>query len=33
MADHVSGKQLQRAELARRTGCNLETILPLCIKL
>ncbi|MBO9422571.1 helix-turn-helix domain-containing protein [Labrenzia sp. R4_2] len=26
MADHVSGKQLQRAELARRTGCNLETI-------
>lgn len=26
MADHVSGKRLQRAELARRTGCNLETI-------
>ncbi len=26
MADHVSGKGLQRAELARRTGCNLETI-------
>ncbi len=26
MADHVSGKALQRAELARRTGCNLETI-------
>jgi MerR family mercuric resistance operon transcriptional regulator len=26
MSDHVSGKGLQRAELARRTGCNLETI-------
>ncbi|MGE4218976.1 MAG: helix-turn-helix domain-containing protein [Alphaproteobacteria bacterium] len=26
MADHVIGKGLQRAELARRTGCNLETI-------
>ncbi|APH70603.1 MAG: helix-turn-helix domain-containing protein [Reyranella sp.] len=26
MADHGSGKGLQRAELARRTGCNLETI-------
>jgi MerR family mercuric resistance operon transcriptional regulator len=26
MADHVSGNALQRAELARRTGCNLETI-------
>ena len=26
MADHVSGKRLQRAELARNTGCNLETI-------
>lgn len=26
MAGHVSGKGLQRAELARRTGCNLETI-------
>lgn len=26
MTDHVSGKTLQRAELARRTGCNLETI-------
>ncbi|MBA5775587.1 helix-turn-helix domain-containing protein [Stappia sp. F7233] len=26
MANHVSGKRLQRAELARRTGCNLETI-------
>ena len=26
MTDHVSGKGLQRAELARRTGCNLETI-------
>ena len=26
MADYVSGKRLQRAELARRTGCNLETI-------
>ncbi|MAB14821.1 helix-turn-helix domain-containing protein [Parvibaculum sp.] len=26
MADHVSGKRLQRAELARHTGCNLETI-------
>ncbi|WP_157018066.1 MerR family transcriptional regulator [Mesorhizobium xinjiangense] len=26
MADHGSGKRLQRAELARRTGCNLETI-------
>ncbi|MEX0957555.1 MAG: helix-turn-helix domain-containing protein [Rhizobiaceae bacterium] len=26
MADHVSGKGLQRGELARRTGCNLETI-------
>jgi MerR family mercuric resistance operon transcriptional regulator len=25
MSDHVSGKGLQRAELARRTGCNLET--------
>jgi MerR family transcriptional regulator, mercuric resistance operon regulatory protein len=25
-SDHVSGKGLQRAELARRTGCNLETI-------
>lgn len=26
MGDPVSGKGLQRAELARRTGCNLETI-------
>lgn len=26
MSNHVSGKRLQRAELARRTGCNLETI-------
>jgi len=26
MGDHVSGKRLLRAELARRTGCNLETI-------
>jgi MerR family mercuric resistance operon transcriptional regulator len=26
MSDHVSGKGPQRAELARRTGCNLETI-------
>ena len=26
MNGHVSGRGLQRAELARRTGCNLETI-------
>tara|TARA_R110000751_G_scaffold15474_3_gene50132 strand:- start:3783 stop:4205 length:423 start_codon:yes stop_codon:yes gene_type:complete len=26
MTDHVSGRTLQRAELARRTSCNLETI-------
>ena len=26
MANHVSGKRLQRAEMAQRTGCNLETI-------
>lgn len=26
MGDHVSGKGLRRAQLARRTGCNLETI-------
>ncbi|MBL8907340.1 MAG: helix-turn-helix domain-containing protein [Rhizobiales bacterium] len=26
MADHKSGNGLQRAELARRSGCNLETI-------
>ncbi len=26
MSDHVSGKGLQRAELARGTNCNLETI-------
>ena len=26
MGDHVSGKGLQRAKLARRTGCHLETI-------
>jgi MerR family mercuric resistance operon transcriptional regulator len=26
MGDHVSGKGLQRAELARRTRCNLESI-------
>lgn len=26
MNDHVSGMGLQRAGLARRTGCNLETI-------
>lgn len=26
MIDHVSMRRLQRAELARATGCNLETI-------
>ena len=26
MTDHGSGKGIQRAALARRTGCNLETI-------
>lgn len=26
MGDHVSGKGSRRADLARRTGCNLETI-------
>lgn len=26
MAIHVSGKGVQRGELAKRTGCNLETI-------
>ncbi|MFN3615358.1 MAG: MerR family transcriptional regulator, partial [Rubrimonas sp.] len=26
MNDHVVGRGLQRAALARRTGCNLETI-------
>lgn len=26
MRNHVSGKPMLRAELARRTGCNLETI-------
>lgn len=26
MSDHGSGKGMQRAELSRRTGCNLETI-------
>ena len=26
MNDHVTGRGLQRAALARRTGCNLETI-------
>lgn len=26
MTDHVSETRLQRAELAQRTGCNLETI-------
>lgn len=26
MSDHVSGTGLKRADLARRTGCNLETI-------
>ncbi|MGE3506999.1 MAG: helix-turn-helix domain-containing protein [Alphaproteobacteria bacterium] len=26
MGDHVSGSALRRAELAMRTGCNLETI-------
>ncbi|RWK61973.1 helix-turn-helix domain-containing protein [Mesorhizobium sp.] len=26
MRDHAVGKGLQRAELARRTGCNLETV-------
>ena len=26
MGDHVSGNGLQRAELASRTGCNIETI-------
>jgi MerR family mercuric resistance operon transcriptional regulator len=26
MVDHISERRLMRAELARRTGCNLETI-------
>ncbi|MBI1234393.1 MAG: MerR family DNA-binding transcriptional regulator, partial [Alphaproteobacteria bacterium] len=26
MSDHGSGKGLKRAQLARQTGCNLETI-------
>jgi hypothetical protein len=26
MPDHAVAKGLQRAELARRTGCNLETV-------
>ena len=26
MTDHISGNGMQRAELALRTGCNLETI-------
>lgn len=26
MAEHIFEKRLQRAELAKRTGCNLETI-------
>ena len=26
MTDHVTGRGLKRAALARRTGCNLETI-------
>jgi MerR family mercuric resistance operon transcriptional regulator len=26
MADHEIGKRLMRGELARRTGCNLETV-------
>lgn len=26
MANHVFGKMLKRAELAQRTGCNIETI-------
>ncbi|TKW73093.1 MAG: MerR family DNA-binding transcriptional regulator, partial [Bradyrhizobium icense] len=26
MRDHTAVKCLQRAELARRTGCNLETV-------
>jgi MerR family mercuric resistance operon transcriptional regulator len=26
MRDHAAAKGLQRAELARRTGCNLETV-------
>lgn len=26
MRDHAVVKGLQRAELARRTGCNLETV-------
>jgi MerR family mercuric resistance operon transcriptional regulator len=26
MSEHVPEKGLQRAELARRTGCNIETI-------
>lgn len=26
MGEHVSGKGLKRADLARRTGCHLETI-------
>jgi MerR family mercuric resistance operon transcriptional regulator len=26
MIDHVAGRGLKRAEMARRTGCNLETI-------
>ena len=26
MGDHAGMKGIQRAELARRTGCNLETV-------
>lgn len=26
MTNHVTGRVLKRAALARRTGCNLETI-------
>ncbi|GAB4365953.1 MAG: Cu(I)-responsive transcriptional regulator [Kiloniellaceae bacterium] len=26
MADHISGNRMRRAELAQRTGCNLETV-------
>ena len=26
MSDHVFGKGMQRADLAKLTGCNLETI-------
>ncbi|MCT9000149.1 MerR family transcriptional regulator [Chelativorans intermedius] len=26
MRDHISGRPLRRKELARRTGCNIETV-------